>query len=365
MRSIGIDIGKKKCVVCVMDAKGNVLEETEYENTIHGATRFAERMRTKYRGKGRIHAACESTGTMWHKTFNAFEAVGISIYLANTFKMKIISDTGDAKTDKIDAYKIADTLRLQKVPKCHVPSSHTRGVRQMIRYQIRKVRERTATVNFTRDCLERYDYTIKGSLYLKKNLEKMSEIKLDGAEDVVFQGCVAKIRTDTEEIEKLRRKIEATVAASEDARLIKSMTGMDAFIGLLLAAEIDGIGRFASPDKLVSWAGMCPTVHQSGDSLYHGRIKKFNVNRLVKWAVVQAAWAAANSNDTRLSAYYENVKRRHGGNSQIAITHLANKMLRIVWAMLTTRTPYSTRLANRYDLKIARVERAASEYGLN
>jgi len=89
--------------------------------------------------------------------------------------------------------------------------------------------------------------------------------------------------------------MEATAAANKDARLIMSMTGMDAFIALLLAVEIDGIGKFASADKLVSWAGMCPTVHQSGDNLYHDKIKKLNVNRLVKWTVVQAAWAAVGS----------------------------------------------------------------------
>ena len=53
-----------------------------------------------------------------------------------------------------------------------------------------------------------------------------------------------------------------------------SMTGIDYYAAMLLASEIDGIGRFASPKKLVSWAGMCPTVHQSGNTMYPGRMKK-------------------------------------------------------------------------------------------
>jgi len=52
MRSIGIDI-VKKCVVCVMDVKGNVLED---ENTIRKVTKFVEITRTKYHTKGRVYA---------------------------------------------------------------------------------------------------------------------------------------------------------------------------------------------------------------------------------------------------------------------------------------------------------------------
>ena len=62
MRSIGIDIGKKKCVICIMDASGKILEETSYDNTKKDAERFAKHMKKKYR---RCQAACESTGTMW------------------------------------------------------------------------------------------------------------------------------------------------------------------------------------------------------------------------------------------------------------------------------------------------------------
>ena len=39
MRNIGIDISKKKCIVCVMDDKGKILEETAYDNTLADAVR--------------------------------------------------------------------------------------------------------------------------------------------------------------------------------------------------------------------------------------------------------------------------------------------------------------------------------------
>ena len=88
MRSIGIDIGKRKCVVCVMDGRGNVLERTSYENTLDDATAMARNLKRKYRN---CQAACESTGNYWLKTFDAFQRTGIPIKLANPFKLKIIS----------------------------------------------------------------------------------------------------------------------------------------------------------------------------------------------------------------------------------------------------------------------------------
>ena len=43
MKSIGIDIGKRRCIVCIMDRNGTVLEETGYENTYAAATAFARK----------------------------------------------------------------------------------------------------------------------------------------------------------------------------------------------------------------------------------------------------------------------------------------------------------------------------------
>ena len=87
------------------------------------------------------------------------------------------------------------------------------------------------------------------------------------------------------------------------------MTGIDYYAAMLLASEIDGIGRFASPKKLVSWAGMCLTVHQSGNTMYHGRMKK-DSNRKVNWVLIQAAHVAV-LYDGRMRDYYERMKKTH------------------------------------------------------
>ncbi len=141
------------------------------------------------------------------------------------------------------------------------------------------------------------------------------------------------------ELGLLEKKIAGHASASEDARILMSMTGIDYYAAILLASEIDSIGRSASPKKLVSWAGMCPTVHQSGNTMYHGRMKK-DSNRKVNWVLIQAVHMAV-LYDGWMRDYYERMKKTH--YSSIAITHVVNKMIKIIWYMLTNRTLYEDR----------------------
>ena len=116
MKSIGIDIGKRRCIVCTMDRNGTVLEETGYENTYAAATAFARKARREY---GKCQAVCESTGNLWIKTYEAFEDRGIPIELANPMKVRAIAEAS-VKTDKVDARTLAHLLRTNLIARCHV-----------------------------------------------------------------------------------------------------------------------------------------------------------------------------------------------------------------------------------------------------
>jgi transposase len=53
------------------------------------------------------------------------------------------------------------------------------------------------------------------------------------------------------------------------------MTGIDYFYAMMIASEIGDITRFSTPEKLVSWSGLCPSIHQSGNSLYVARSNNY------------------------------------------------------------------------------------------
>ena len=355
MKHIGIDIGKKKCDVCVMDDAGRVVETGQYPNTVKDAARTARDIVRKY---GRCRAACETTGNMWRKTYDTFEAAGIPIKLANTFHMAIIAKTAK-KTDKVDAKKIAHVLRMNMIPECYVPESRIRGIRAMVRQRIRMTQDRTRIINRMHSMLDRYDVAIDAThMYAEKALAQLDAITLDSPHDaLVLEQYVRQIRHLTEEIDDMDALLEKEAAYDENAKLLASMTGMGTYSALALSAEIGDISRFADPKKMVSWAGLCPTIHQSGDQLYLGKRKKLDTNGLVNWIMCEAANVAAR-HDPRMRSIYESAKKRHAGKHALGIIVVANKMLTIAWHMLTTQTPYTSHNQRLYKRKLAKIEKA-------
>ena len=60
-----------------------------------------------------------------------------------------------------------------------------------------------------------------------------------------------------------RSKIICEASKNESVKILMSMTGIDYFSAMLIASEIGDITRFSTPEKLISWAGLCPSIHQS------------------------------------------------------------------------------------------------------
>jgi transposase len=144
------------------------------------------------------------------------------------------------------------------------------------------------------------------------------------------------------------RKFTMKSCEDEDVRILLSLTGINVYSALLIRSEIGSITRFQHYKKLVSWAGIAPSLHQSGSIEYHGRITKQG-SRMLRWVMVEAARVAVNHDD-RMRAFYERVKNRRG--DQKAIIAVANKMLKITWFMLTRREPYESRNEKRYQQRL-------------
>ena len=183
----------------------------------------------------------------------------------------------------------------------------------------------------------------------------------DPNDDYVLHRYVRGIRHHNAELGLLEKKIAGHASASGDARILMSMTGIDYYAAMLLASEIDGIGRFASPKKLVSWAGMCPTVHGPPVGQHdvprtdEEGFEQDSVCRQVNWVLIQAAHVAV-LYDGRMRDYYERMKKTH--HSSIAITHVANKMIKIIWHMLASRDLYRDRNEKLYQKKLKRIDAA-------
>ena len=76
-------------------------------------------------------------------------------------------------------------------------------------------------------------------------------------------------------------------------------------------------------------------------------------NKKVRWILIQAANTAARKDD-RLKKFYIRIAKRYGHH--IAITHVANKMVTIIWHMLVNKKLYNERKQNLYETKLKRIQ---------
>ena len=268
------------------------------------------------------------------------------------------ADFKDVKKDRQGGCQIATLLKLNEIDACYVPIAEIRGVRDMVRHHVRLTQDRTKVINRVRSLLDKHDYEItEGSLYTKKALAELESIRLAQAhvhDEMIVCQCARQIRYITDKLAEIEKAVAA--ADNEYAQLLMSMTGVGTYITLLLAVEIAGISRFKEPKNLVSWAGLCPDIYQSGNVTRMGRIKKRDTNSLVNWAMIQAANTTA-MHDDKMAFVYERAKNRHAGKHAPAAVVVANKMMTIVWHMLFTMTPYESRNECLYRRKLNKMRR--------
>jgi hypothetical protein len=105
-----------------------------------------------------------------------------------------------------------------------------------------------------------------------------------------------------------------------------------------IAGYLCPINRFPNVDKLTSYVGLCPTTHQSADTLYHGKLKP-DVNRRLRALLVAASWTnRVHAPKGDVAKLARRVARRKGKmHGTVAGAH---KLVRIIYAILKQRRPY-------------------------
>ena len=218
------------------------------------------------------------------------------------------------------------------IAESYIAPNNVREDRSLLRLRINLVADRTRVMNRVHSLLDKYDLKCNYShIFGLKGIQWLKSIELKGNDQIQLENHIKNIEFLNSEIKQIEKQISIEASENEDVKILMSMTGIDCFSAMLIVSEIGDISRFRTAGKLASWCGLCPTVHQSGNSMYMGRMKK-DGNKKINWIMIQAANTASRT-DERLKKYYKKVEKRHGHH--VAITHVANKMIRIILTMLT------------------------------
>jgi transposase len=342
LRFVGIDIGKAKCRAAIMDQGGNILDEFTFMNNHEGIEGLVSRLSMDDR------VVMESTGSVWANLYNQLDMKQIHVVLANPLKTKAIA-SAKIKSDKIDARILAHLLRSNLVAESYVPAKPLREIRALIRHRVGIVKIRTMVKNQVHAIVDTHGFTCPYSdMFGKGGLQWLRSLQLPSLDRLILDNHLTHLESLNQQTERVNEEIHSKACEDEDVRLLLSLTGVDIYSALLIRSEIGCISRFPEYKKLVSWAGLAPSLHQSGNVEYHGNITKQG-SKMLRWIMVEAARVAVN-HDPRMQTFYERIKHRRGG--QKAIVAVANKMLKIIWFMLTRREPYESRNMKRYQQKL-------------
>jgi transposase len=146
------------------------------------------------------------------------------------------------------------------------------------------------------------------------------------------------IETLTDEIDRLETAIEERAGSLVETQLLMTIPGVSYYSALMIYAEIGEIERFDRDKEVVSYAGLNPVIHESGDSRIEGGISKRG-SRQLRWILVQCARTAVHTcKDEYLSRFYDRLAGKKG--SQKAIVATARKMLVSIFHMLDREEVY-------------------------
>jgi transposase len=134
-----------------------------------------------------------------------------------------------------------------------------------------------------------------------------------------------------------------------------SIPGIDYYSAVLIYSEIGDISRFPSHNKLASWVGLVPSMHQSGTSFYNGRITKEGSKRL-RWILIQCSHSSIRAN-SKINDFYSKIAKRRGDNK--AVVAVARKLVKIIYAVLSSKTPSLYGDPEKTEYKIKRMKRRA------
>jgi transposase len=199
---------------------------------------------------------------------------------------------------------------------------------------------------------DKYGYRCEFSdMFGKAGLSWLKGLAMGELDGLVLENHLSHIESIDLQIGRIDEAIRRRACEDEDVRLLLSLTGIDVYSALLIRSEIGPISRFADHKKLVSWAGLAPSVHQSGNVEFNGRITKRG-SSVLRWVMVEAARTAVRY-DEKLGGFYLRVAARHGdGKAAVAV---AAKMLKIVWFLLTRREVYNSANGRRYGEKLKKL----------
>jgi len=174
-----------------------------------------------------------------------------------------------------------------------------------------------------------------------RSAAKRSVASVNAAKELILLEKISTLLYVIERQDKITEMLvkfcESTVI--DDLGIITSIKGISDQTGATFLAEIGNITNFSSSKGVIAYAGIDPTVHQSGKFEGKSKISKRGNRHLRRVIFLMAKHVSRE--DTLFKTYYEK-RKKEGLSFKEAILATAHKLIRVIFAMLSKRTYFST-----------------------
>jgi transposase len=141
-------------------------------------------------------------------------------------------------------------------------------------------------------------------------------------------------------LSQLIEEIDALAEEFEEYEIIRSIPGIGGKIAATIISEIGEIDQFNHPKKLVAYAGIDPSVFESGKfKATINKITKRGSTRLRQTLYTAVQCGITKNRNPKLRAYYDK-KREEGKPHKVAIIACANKLIHWIYALLNRKEAF-------------------------
>jgi transposase len=387
MVSVGIDVAKDKHDCFILNSDGEVLANAfTIPNTLDGFNTLLQKIRDSTSPADKIKVGLEATGHYSYNILGFLLDSGLTTYVLNPLHTSLYRKSLSlrrTKTDRVDARTIATMLLSDVELKPYTDTSyHNEELKSLTRYRFDKVKERaqmkqsvSRLVCILFPELEHMVSSIHiASVYALleefPGAKQISEVHLTKLKTLLEQTSKGRygrdmavairdaarvsigIRMPAKSLElqhtiRLIRELDAEIEDIESAiqdimdelhSPITTIPGMGVRMGAMILAEIGDFSRFESPDKLLAYAGLSPSTYQSGQLKNCYAHMEKRGSRYLRYAIFNATkyvclW------DPKFAAYLAK-KRAEGKHYNVAISHAAKKLVRLIFALEKSGQPY-------------------------
>lgn len=320
---IGIDLHKVFFQACAVNPTGDRLWEGRFPRTPAGLEALTARC------TARSALAVEASTPTWHFADGIVGAVG-ELRIVDPLKTKLKAGYA-AKTDRLDARRLADALRRDSVVSIYYPPLASRELRELCRSRHALVQVRTALINRLRAVLLRQGITDARRLARTADDGWLAGLGLPpraAASVGALRQVLAIVRTEAARIETdVRRATDADPIAIT----LQQLRGIGPILALTIRAEIGEMHRFPTGAHVASYAGLVPRVDMSAGHYRYGRITKRG-SPWLRWALIEAAMHGTKRTD-RIGRWGRGLAVRKGAlKARVALARVLCEEIHRLWS---------------------------------